>query len=217
MSVGRNEPCSCGSGTIVNNDGDLLVQTTSFYKVLDAESVLIEIASWRPKPDLEVVRDPGGRLAGFEAHYQRKPRATRGPGDRVLVARLEWKREGDLVVETNSTERDLEIRERLLGFSASDVRLLRVAGRSALDLVSQPVRAEDRQRSEEDQQKLARHPEVQARLAQMMRDYSLRWCDTVVPALGNRRPRNLVRTEKGRAKVLALIEEMESRAEWTSR
>jgi hypothetical protein len=184
----------------------------SSYEVRDAESLLVEIEGWRPKPDLDLERDATGRLAGFEAHYQRRPRATRGVGDRVLVARLEWKRGDHLVVETNSTERDLEIRERLLGSSASDVRLLRVLGRSALDLASEPVREEDRQRSEKDQEKLARHPEVQARLARMMRDYSLRWCDTVVPALGNRRPKSLVRTEKGRAKVLALIEEMESRS-----
>lgn len=44
-----------------------------------------------------------------------------------------------------------------------------------------------------------------------MRTYSREWCDTVIPALGNRRPRMLVRTEAGRAKVLALIAEMESR------
>lgn len=74
------------------------------------------------------------------------------------------------------------------------------------------MQEEDRRRSEKEQEEIARHPEVQARLAQMMRDYSLGWCDTVVPALGNRRPRSLVRTEKGRAKVLALIEQMESRS-----
>lgn len=31
----------------------------------------------------------------------------------------------------------------------------------------------------------------------MFRDYSLRWCDTTISALGNRKPRTLVRTEAG--------------------
>jgi hypothetical protein len=196
--------------TIVNNDGDLLVQTASSYGVLDAESVLIEIKSWRPKPDLDVERDRSGALSRFEANYQRKPLATRGPGERVLVARIAWKQGEDLLVETNSTERDLEIREKLDALGG-DLRLLRTLGRSAADLLSEPVSEKDRLRLEKEDRDLAANPEVQARIAAMFLDYSLRWCDTTIPALGNRKPRTLVRTEAGKAKVLALVEEMESR------
>src|SRR6266498_4157616 len=132
LTPGRNEPCPCGSGrkfkrccgaprkeeaspapsrpagvpreipTIVNNDGDLLVQTKSLYEVADPFSLLVEVESWRPKPQIERERGTDGRLEAFEAHYQRKPRARRAVGERVLVARLEWKRGGPLVVETNS-------------------------------------------------------------------------------------------------------------------
>lgn len=71
---------------IVNNDGHLMVQTTSSYEVRDPESVLIEIAGWRPKPDVDVERDRSGVLSHLEANYQRKPLAIRGPGARVLGA-----------------------------------------------------------------------------------------------------------------------------------
>lgn len=54
-----------------------------------------------------------------------------------------------------------------------------------------------------------RDPEVRRRLEDMARDFSLLWCDEVIPALGNRRPRTLVKTESGRAKVLALLEDFE--------
>lgn len=194
--------------TIVNNDGHLLVQTTSLYEVGDPDSVFVEIESWRPKPQLEKRRNRDHRLESFEAHYQRKPRAGRSVGDCVLIARLEWKRGGPLLVETNSTERDLEIREKLSLLPASDIRLLRTEGRSMFDLLSQPV-SDDQLTAAREEEEFSRRPEVAAKLAEIMRDYSRRWCDEVIPALGNRRPRTLVRTEAGRAKVLALLEAFE--------
>lgn len=195
--------------TIVNNDGDLIVQTASSYEVLDAESVLIEIEGWRPKPDIDVERDRNGVLSGFEAHYQRKPLATRGPAERVVVARVAWKQGEELLVETNSTERDLAIRKKLEA-CGGDLRFFRTLGRSVADLLSEPVPEEDRLRREKEAADLAANPEVQARIGAMFLDYSLRWCDTTIPALGNRKPRTLVRTKAGRAKVLAVVEEMES-------
>src|SRR5712692_5711874 len=53
--------------TIVNNDGHLLVQTTSAYEVGDPDSVFVEVESWRPKPDLEKKRGSDGRIESFEA------------------------------------------------------------------------------------------------------------------------------------------------------
>jgi hypothetical protein len=196
--------------TIVNNDGNLMVQTTSFYEVLDEECVLIEIEGWRPKPDVDVKRDRSGKLATFNVNYQRKPLETRGLGERVLVAHITWRKGENLLVETNSTERDLEIRNKLEG-GGGDLRLLRTLGRSAVDLMSEPVPEKDRLRLEREDRDLAANPEVQERIADMFRDYSLRWCDTTIPALGNRKPRTLVRNAGGKAKVLALVEEMESR------
>ena len=239
MTPGRNEPCPCGSGrkfkrccgavradetspalqrpgsipretpTIVNNDGDLLVQTKSLYEVADPFSLLVEVESWRPKPQIERERGTDGRLEAFEVHYQRKPRARRAVGERVLVARLEWKRGGPLVVETNSTERDLEIRERLALLPPSEIRFLRTEGNSMYDLLSQPVSEDELSRAREEEEMFSHRPEVAAKLSEIMRDYSRRWCDDVIPALGNRRPRTLVKTEAGRAKVLALLEDFE--------
>ena len=100
-----------------SNDGAL-------YEVGDPDSVFIEIESWRPKPDLEKRRGPDGSLESFEADYQRKPRARKAVGERVLVAHLTWKRGAPLVVETNSTERDLEICEKLSLLPPGDIRLL---------------------------------------------------------------------------------------------
>jgi len=91
LTPGRNEPCPCGSGrkfkrccgavraeeaspalppaqsvpreipTIVNNDGDLLVQTRSLYEVADPVSLLVEVESWRPKPQIERIPALGNR------------------------------------------------------------------------------------------------------------------------------------------------------------
>ncbi|MGH9317451.1 MAG: hypothetical protein ACRD1P_10115, partial [Thermoanaerobaculia bacterium] len=207
-STGRSEQRNIP--TIVNNDRHLMVFTTSLYEVFDAESLLIEMSSWRPRPELDIKRDRDGRLETFEALYQRRPRQRTAPGGSVLVARLEWQG-GPLVVETNSTERDLEIREKLALLPPSDVRFFRTEGRSVADAMAEPIREEERRRAEKEERDLAADPEVRARLTEMMRDYSRQWCDTVIPALAKRRPRTLVRTATGRAKVLALIEEMESK------
>jgi uncharacterized protein (DUF2384 family) len=207
MTLGRIDTCP----TIVNHDGHLIVHTTSIYDVFDPYSVQIEIESWRPKPDVEEKRDRAGKLVGFEAHFQRKPERRRTPREPVLVARLEWIQGGPLVVLTNSTERDLEIRAKLMKLPATDLRLATTVGRSVSDMLSDPEAQEEARGVERESEDLARRPEVQARLAEMMTAYSRDWCDTVIPALGNRRPRTLVRTESGRAKVLALIAEMESK------
>ncbi|MDQ6894889.1 MAG: SEC-C metal-binding domain-containing protein [Acidobacteriota bacterium] len=196
--------------TIVNNDGHLIVHTTSIYDVFDPYSVKVEVESWRPKPDVDVKRDTARRLVGFEVHFHRKPEGRRTPREPVLVASLEWIEGGPLVVLTNSTERDLEIRAKLMQLPPSDLRLATTVGRSVSDMLAGPESEEEGRQAERESDDFARSPEVQAKLAEMMTAYSRDWCDTVVPALGNRRPRTLVRTEQGRAKVLALIAEMES-------
>lgn len=73
------------------------------------------------------------------------------------------------------------------------------------DRLSEPVSEDQLALAREQEEELSRRPEVAARLAEILRDYSRRWCDEVIPALGNRRPRTLA----GRAKVLALLEDFE--------
>jgi hypothetical protein len=101
------------------------------------------------------------------------------------------------------------VRRRLQRFPAGILRFRVTESRPIEEELRKPVSEKNRRRFESENDNLMRDPEVRRQLEDMARDFSLRWCDEVIPALGNRRPRALVKTEAGRAKVLALIEQFE--------
>ncbi len=104
------------------------------------------------------------------------------------------------------------MRRRLDRLPSGILRFRETTSRPIEKDLEKPLSGKERRRLEKEHKKLMRHPEVRRRFDEMMRDSSLRWCDESIPALGNRKPRTLVKTEVGRTKVLALLEEMESRS-----
>jgi hypothetical protein len=56
---------------------------------------------------------------------------------------------------------------------------------------------------------LAQHPEVQARVQQMMAEHFERWVTETIPALNGQTPLEAVRDPEGREKVMALVIEAE--------
>jgi hypothetical protein len=56
---------------------------------------------------------------------------------------------------------------------------------------------------------LAQHPEVQARVQQMMAEHFERWVTEKIPALNGQTPLDAVRNPDGREKVMALVIEAE--------
>jgi hypothetical protein len=56
---------------------------------------------------------------------------------------------------------------------------------------------------------LAQHPEVQARVQQMMAEHFERWVTETIPALNGQTPLEAVRDPDGREKVMALVIEAE--------
>lgn len=59
---------------------------------------------------------------------------------------------------------------------------------------------------------LAQHPEVQARVQQMMAEHFERWVTDKIPALNGQTPLEAVRDPDGREKVMALVTEAERSA-----
>ena len=192
---------------IVNGDGHPTVQTTSLYEVGDPDSVFVEVESWRPKPALEKKRGPDRRLESFEAHYQRKPRARRAVGERVLVAHL--------TVEARLSPRRRDQLDRArsgdpreaLATAARRHPLLR--HRRALDVRS-AVPTGFGGSTEPGQGERGGILAPARGAGQARRDHA-----ATTPGAGATRPsppsataapRTLVKTEAGRAKVLALLE-----------
>jgi hypothetical protein len=202
-----------GFPVIVNADGHAAVLTCSSFDVLDFDRLASELARPQWNADTEIERDRAGKARKLTAVLSRRPRRGRDfPTGDIILATL--RAEGrTLRLETNSAERDREVRSRLGKLPPGILRFEGTTSRPIHEELAKPVSKQERRRAEVEQEELARNPEVRARLGKMLREYSKRWCDTAVPALGNRRPRSLVRTEKGRARVVALIEQMESRPE----
>jgi hypothetical protein len=136
------------------------------------------------------------------------PKARKVPGETLTVGTLKLAG-GRITVETNSAERAERLRKKLdraLGKTATFRSVTSEPLDEALEKPVDPI-AEARRKAE--QEKLMALPEVREALAKMGRDHSLAWCDMVIPALGNRRPRTLVKTESGRRKVEALLADFE--------
>jgi hypothetical protein len=66
--------------------------------------------------------------------------------------------------------------------------------------------------AESESDALAQHPEVQARVQQMMAEHFERWVTEKIPALDGQTPLQAVRDPDGREKVIALVIEAERAA-----
>ncbi len=198
--------------TIVNADGHPTVLTTSTFDVLDLGRLAREFTRPQWNAYLETEETPGGEVRKVTAVLSRRPKSKRGfPLDDINLATLHGDRQA-LQVETNSIERDLEVRRRLQRLPAGILRFRSTESHPIEEELEKRLSEKDRRRLKRENEALQRNPEIRRRLDERARDYSLRWCDEVIPALGNRRPRTLVKTEAGRAKVLALLEDFERTA-----
>jgi|GEM_PF-1001571 len=117
---------------------------------------------------------------------------------------------GFLVAETNSRERAAWFREKLKKHLGELIAYDGTRWREMTDLpeMSGEERAEDARKREE----LNSRPEIQAAIRKHYEHhYFTKWPNEKVPALGGRTPVNAVKTEAGRRKVEALIEDFERR------
>ena len=184
-----------------NVEGHLLVLTTLRWDVRWEPGVRTALATVEGLELSETV-------AGLEGTFLKKqpPKARTMPGESIAVGTLKLGG-GKLVVETNSAERAERLRKRLDKALGKTATFRSVTSEPLEEALAKPVDPVVEARREAEQAKLMALPEVREALAKMGRDHSLAWCDMVIPALGNRRPRTLVKTESGRRKVEALLAE----------
>lgn len=165
-------------------------------------------ASLAKLDDLDLEETPKG-LAGTFRKTQ-PPKARHYPGATLTVGTLKLEG-GALTVETNSAERAERLRKKLDKALGKTATFRSVTSEPLEEAMAKPVDPAAVARFKAEQEELLALPEVREALARMGRDHSLAWCDEVIPALGNRRPRTLVKTEKGRAKVEAILADFEAR------
>jgi hypothetical protein len=118
-------PVEKGFPTIVNADGHPTVLTTSTFDVLDFDRLAGELARPQWNAHLEKEETADGEIQELTAVLSRRPKGKRVfPLGEINLATIRADRQA-LRLETNSVERDLEVRRRLQKLPARHPPLLR--------------------------------------------------------------------------------------------
>jgi len=199
--------------TICNTDGHLLEPHKMIFQIDSPKTVLTKLAS------LSVIESQEEILQN--AHYHKDGSLQRADWD--------WNRLGHkqspgmsntilgnlliegnkLTVEVNSAERAQKIRRMIENRLGSRVRF-------KMDEIT-PFRPEEalasrktgRSQKSSSHESLMQDPEVQQYLAETIRAHWEGWVDMKIPALGNRTPREAIRTADGREAVEGLLIDFE--------
>jgi len=180
---------------MVNFDGDPLLMHTARYAVTDETAARQAL---RARPDLEANEGDGSYV------WQVPPAkaASRMPGDGpVSGARLQFEG-GELILETNSAERFQKVRAWL--DLVPGLRFVHVQTQSPEEMAQAAADAPRREKAPP----APPSPVALAAAQRMLDEHYLKWIDAKIPALGDRTPRELCRTEKGRREVAVMIRTM---------
>jgi hypothetical protein len=202
-----------------NTDGDPFVQHTLVYDIespqaaFDALADLCIVAS--PDELLEdATRDDDGRLTGIAFDWQKAGNKKHKSWSNTVMGRIAI--DGTrLSAEVNSEKRATQFRGimsarlpgaryRTTSIQSTEAMLAEAASRS-------PTTGE-RQAAKEAED-LNALPEVQALLAEEMRRHYREWLDMKIPLLGNKTPRQAVRSRDGRELVEGMLLQIERQIE----
>lgn len=194
---------------ISNTDGDPLEQHKLVFQIDSPETVLAKLASLSvTESEEEIVRNAryneDGSLQKVDWDWSRLGhKHSPGMSNTVLG---HFSIEGrKLTVQVNSAERAKKIREIIEKRLGAGVRF-------KMDEIS-PFRPQEALASAQTKEtkapssheSLMQNPEVQQYLAETMRAHWEGWVDLKIPALGQRTPREAMRTADGREAVEALL------------
>lgn len=196
---------------LVNNDGDELVFVNERY---DFDPALRGEIEARLAALLGVVAPeaPDDRTYVF---HRTAARGEPEPGD--LVVGTAQVAEGHLAIETNSVRRADALRrriERALGELVRHRRRRRRDARRMAERIWERRATGETRRSNiaatrEAQRELRESPEAQRLLREMKDRHYATWPDEPLPALAGKTARQAVRTQAGRARVDALLKQIE--------
>jgi hypothetical protein len=199
--------------TMGNTDGDPLEPHKLVFEIDSPERVLDELASLSVNESKEEILrnarcNADGGLQRVEWDWSRPGHKQSAGMSNTILGNLTID-QGRLTVQVNSANRAKKIRKTI-------EKRLGAAVRFKLDEIT-PFRpkevweaAQDPERRESSSnESLMQDPEVQRILAESMRSHWEGWVNMKIPALGNRTPREAVRTADGREAVEALLQDFE--------
>ena len=197
--------------SLANMDGDPLLPTTLVYDMDSAEAALMALGDLEPEGPSAVERAVDGTVVRATIRWVRDTPGR--PLENVLAGTLRLE-PGRLTVEVNSRERAAaaeRLIEERLGAGARLRATLHEPLETALrEAAADPGREEKARAAAEEQARLmTEHPELGQALLEWTTSYYRRWLDMPIPALGGQTPRAAAQTEDGRARVRALVDDLE--------
>jgi hypothetical protein len=206
--------------TLQNTDGEPIEMHTLTYDVPSAREAfdaLKDLAGGEPDEALlsEAVLDQSGGLSRVEFPWLAPGNAMHKSWNNTVLGRLRI--DGSrLIAEVNSAARAQRFSDLIAARLGERARKLPEVIQSTQSLLQRErtpeQRAADRRAVEENAELNAR-PEVQALIAEMTRRHYREWVDQPVPALGNRTPRQAMKSATGREAVEALVVQLERDAD----
>jgi hypothetical protein len=195
---------------IVNTDGD----PTEFHKLIyDIDSVehavkkLADLSKTESLAEIinDAEKDENGKIKRAVFSWSRKGNPKNPGMSNTILGNVEIKK-GRLTVSVNSAERARVIRAKIENRLAAKA-CFRFDEISDMDaMMNQQGEYDD---STPSQEELLSHPEIRNQIEQMLRQHWEDWVDHKIPLLGNKTPRQAVKTKDGRESVEALLMDAE--------
>ena len=196
-----------------NTDGDPLEFHRLVYDVDSTDEVferLCDLCTTMTPEELsaDAERDDAGRIVRVEIPWDRRGHKMVSGMPNTVLGRivLDGLR---LTAEVNSAERAEALR-REIDARIGDTGRLKVDEIQDLDAMMgrHPAGPAERAASSTSEE-LVQHPEVQAHVAEILGRHWEGWVDQEIPALGEKSPRDAVKTADGREAVEALLDDAE--------
>lgn len=198
-----------------NTDGDPFMPHTLVYDIdspqeaFDALADLCIVAS-REELLEDARRDGDGRLAGIAFDWQKAGNRKHKSWSNTVMGKIDidGKR---LTAEVNSENRALLFRtlmaERLPGARYRTMSVQSVESMLSEKANRAPTAAE--RQAEKEREAFNAQPEVRAMIAEEMRRHYREWLDMKIPLLGNKTPRQAVKSRDGRELVEGMLLQIE--------
>ncbi len=201
------------SPAVCNTDGDPLEQHKLVFQIDSPETVLAKLASLSiTESEEEILRNARYnkdiRLQKADWDWSRLGHKQSPGMSNTVLGHLSI--EGrKLTVLVNSAERAKKIREIIEKRLSAGVRLKMDEITPFRPQEAWTAAQEPERQAPSSQEALMQNPEIQKVLAETMRSHWEGWVDMKIPALGQRTPREAVRTADGREAVEALLIDFE--------
>lgn len=203
--LGPTLPSFEAGPTLVNTDQEPLRFSKVHFQIKQAEGLVAALSRVPGIHHVEQTKAQPGD-ATITADWMKAGNRRIPTWENTILGHIAVK-QGRLVGETNSLERALWLKRLLLRTLRPYLVYERIESQDWRTVP--PPSPQEIKKVEEKQRQLMAKPEVRAAYVAEVEAYYRSWLDTSIPALGNRTPRKVAQVAHGKARVEALVRDIE--------